>query len=409
MVAQLTSRDFSPQRCPQLCAVLSNLSVTLESELNRYRRNRDRYTQKATNLFADIDDASFDLAVIESAAAASITAAGAIAKPTPPSLPPNRKLNSGQTPTEPVGAPQDRYLALLPTELATSSLALSKVRPHQVEESLLSQHTDKATHQLVDAEESDADADAASNGYLTSSEKLIESLAQVPAMPEPTSALAKPKHKTVSLLAGAALGLLGLVSGLGASYLMANPLVAQRIADYFWRDEAKSVALQTQAFDPPGPDLSANEFVDLELDNLSSLTMPQAVLNLEANVPASLTQAEDTSSTATNLSGASDESAIAPLSAAPPATTPAATLAPPIGTQAVVIPTGLTYYVTASFSSEQDLIAIRSAVSEAFVRRFPDGNRVQIAAFDNPQAAQTFITELSSKGIAAQIYGPTTE
>ena len=73
------------------------------------------------------------------------------------------------------------------------------------------------------------------------------------------------------------------------------------------------------------------------------------------------------------------------------------------------MPVGLTYYVTAPYVSEQSLTNIRSSVSEAFVRRFADGNRIQIAAFDNPQAAQSFIEELQAQDISAQIYGPTTE
>jgi len=81
----------------------------------------------------------------------------------------------------------------------------------------------------------------------------------------------------------------------------------------------------------------------------------------------------------------------------------------PIETQAVVIPTGLTYYVTAPFTTEQGLTTLRGSVSEAFVRRFADGDRVQIAAFDNPQAATAFVEELKTKNITAQIYGPTTE
>ncbi|MGB7485332.1 MAG: SPOR domain-containing protein, partial [Phormidesmis sp.] len=155
-----------------------------------------------------------------------------------------------------------------------------------------------------------------------------------------------------------------------------------------------------------GPDLSANEFINLKLNNLSSLAMPQAELTPAANVPANLAQTEGSSSTTTDLPPTQSTSAVSPL---PPSAAPTLALAPPSGTQAVVIPTGLTYYVTTPFASEQGLATIRETISEAFVRRFSDGNRIQIAAFDNPQAAQSFIAELSTKGIAAQIYGPTTE
>jgi len=409
MIAQLTSRDFSPQLCPQLCTVLSSLSVNLDSELNRYRRDRHQYKQLEANLFDEIDDASFDLAAVESAVEASIATVSAIARSTPPSLPPNKKLLLGSVSRGSKDASQNTGLALSSAKLlpqpASSSLALAEAQPNGFENSSLAERIDKETHSLASSGKTDIDTIA--SGYLASSEKLIESLAQVSSMPEPISAIAKPRHKTVSLLAGAALGFLGLVTGLGASYLMANPLVAQRIADQFRLHPAELTARQIKAFDPLGPDLSANEFINLKLNNLSSLAMPQAELapaaNIPANIPANLAQTEGSSGTTTDLPPTQPTVSPLPSSAAPPA------LAPPSGTQAVVIPTGLTYYVTTPFASEQGLTTIRETISEAFVRRFSDGNRIQIAAFDNPQAAQSFIAELSTKGIAAQIYGPTTE
>ncbi|MGB3571484.1 MAG: SPOR domain-containing protein [Phormidesmis sp.] len=413
MIAQLTSRDFLPQLCPQLRTVLSSLGVNLDSELNRYRRDRHHYNQLEANLFDEIDDASFDLAAVESAVEASIATVSAIARSTPPSLPPNKKLLLGSASQESRDAEPNRGLALSPPKLtpqsASSSLAFAEAQPNDFENGSLAERVDKETHSLASPGKNDIgknDIGTIASGYLASSEKLIESLAQVSPMPEPIDAIAKPRHKTVSLLAGAALGFLGLVTGLGASYLMANPLVAQRIADQFRLHPAELTATQIKAFDPLGPDLSANEFINLKLNNLSSLAMPQAELTPAANVPANLAQTEGSSSTTTDLPPTQSTSAVSPL---PPSAAPTLALAPPSGTQAVVIPTGLTYYVTTPFASEQGLATIRETISEAFVRRFSDGNRIQIAAFDNPQAAQSFIAELSTKGIAAQIYGPTTE
>ncbi len=391
MIAQLTSRDCSPQLCPQLRTVLSSLSVTLDAELYRYRRNRYRHNQAETNLFADIDDASFDLAVIENAVEASIKTAGAIARAIPPSLPPNKKLLSGSTSQAP----------------ESSSLVLATLRSNESKDSPLINSPDKNTHSPASSEETEIDT--VSSGYLASSEKLIESLTQIPHLLEPIDTLAKPKKKTVSLLAGGALGFLGLIAGLGASYLMANPLIAQRIASQFQPNEAALTATQSNAFDPPGPDLSANEFVDLELNNLSSLTMPQTIspseLTLAANVPDNLAQTNSPSSPPPALPSTQEPSTLPSI---PPATSPIA-LAPPVGTPPVVVPARLTYYVTSPFSSEQGLLTIRETISEAFVRKFSDGNRIQIAAFDNPQAAQSFVTKLSAEGITAQIYGPTVE
>ncbi|MEL6902604.1 MAG: hypothetical protein AAFP07_16790 [Cyanobacteria bacterium J06606_4] len=252
----------------------------------------------------------------------------------------------------------------------------------------------------------------------------------MPELPDPVDTLTdgklKPKRKTVSLLAGATLGFVGLVAGLGASYFMANPGLTQRLVSRFRPPSLETASQSVRNFDPPGPDLSANEFIDLDIDNLSSLAMPTAVVvpsgDAAPPAPTALPPIESTGSAApvptalpplptggapaaNNLSSGGVPSNGGAPSAAP---MPGSAIAP-IETQAVVMPVGLTYYVTVPFTTQQRLLDIRQSISEAFVRRFADGNRIQIAAFDNPQAAQQFIEELEAQDITAQIYGPTTE
>ena len=409
---------------PQLGTVLSSLNISLEAELNRYRRTRRIDGLVEEDLFAELEDPSFDLDAMERAVEASVAHTATLARPvTPPPVPVNKKISAHLTTTS---------SALAIPKPALPPETVSAIRP-------LPQATDlaisEASHPTTDSQAAVLPGDAEKltpTGYLASSEKLIESLAEVPPMPEPVDTTTKPKRKTVSLLAGATLGFAGLVAGLGASYLMANPLVTQQLASSLKGSDQESAIANGKSFDPPGPDLSANEFIDLEIDNLSSLKMPQTTIS-----PSIGTSGIGTSETA--LANPATTNALPPIegqigtnpvaiapTASPttnPATTPAATpttsptptlasrpVSPaPIETQAVVLPAGLTYYVTTPFTTEQNLITIRESVSEAFVRRFSDGDRIQIAAFDNPQAAGTFVEELKSKSIAAQIYGPTTE
>lgn len=350
MAGQLPSDGLSAS----LQAVLSSLNVNLEAELNRYRRNRVLGSAATDDLFADLEDPSFDLETVESSISVP-----AVAVPTPPPLPPNKKLTA----------------SLTKSVSSTSVTSADAPSADSLAKSPSQHHTQPPA--------SNADPSAS---YLASSEKLIESLKDVPEMPDPVDTVLKPKRKTLSLLAGATLGLFGLVAGLGASYIMSNPLVAQRLARGFKKDDGAIATAAKDRFDPPGPDLSEQEFVDIDIDNLSSLKMPRTTIDpaLQPDLPS-----------------------VAPL---PPIASAPAPLAPlPAATQAVAIPAGVNYYVTVPFTTEQGLLNVRQTVDEAFVRQFSDGNRIQLAAFDNPEDAQQFLSEVASQGVTAQVYGPTTE
>ncbi len=348
MADQRSSDNLSPS----LQAVLSSLNVNLEAELNRYRRNRLNHSStSASDLFTGFEDPAFDLDTLESTLAIPSVAMPALPASEPPPLPRNKKLLQSKS------------------ESADASVSSQPL--------------------ALNSGLSDTEGSLATSGsYLESSEKLIESLTDVPEMPEPVDATFKPKRKTVSLLAGATLGFLGLAAGLGSSYIMNDPALVQRLTKGFRREDPAIATASQPTFDPPGPDLSEQEFVDIDIDNLSSLKMPQTAIDpaLKPDSPA--------------------QTPLPPIVSQPPTQTATAL---PTETQAVAIPAGVTYYVTVPFSTEQGLLDIRQSVSEAFVRQFADGNRIQLAAFDNPTAAQEFVSEIKAKGVSAQIYGPTTE
>ncbi len=355
---------------PQLRAVLGSLTVSLESELNRYRR-RPITSSADDDLFADLEDAAFDVAGVDLPASVPTVAVPV------PALPPNRKLLAqAASVNEGLEQKDDPNRGAI----AVTSAALTG----SVGEALAA----GTHHSSLPGSTSGA---FTTSGYLESSEALIESLREVPTLPEPVD-LTQRKRKTVSLLVGATLGFLGLVAGLGASYAISNPKVVQQLADGL-QGGAVAIAPAAQiAFDPLGPDLSASEFIHLDLENLSTLNMPQTMPQSAAN-PQSLPVAPSSGTVLPPI--ASDGQ-----SATSPATTEI---------QAAAVPTGLTYYVTVPFSTEQDLFEIRKSVDAAFVRQFADGNRVQLAAFNNPESAQQFIADIKAQGISAQVYGPTAE
>lgn len=437
MANQLSSNTLSPQ----LQAVLGSLNINLEAELNRYRRNSFIEGETSKDLFADLeDDSAFDLDAVN----AAVVVPTAALPMSPPPVPRNKKIFPDEPTDQPstsfevsaktrnrdhAGSPSDRPsietvpLNTKPIPSAdvasanglTASSALTVPAAKSSESSSEAMQAgmltakDPSTTAQGTAIAPSASTPISHGGYLTSSEKLIESLNEVPSMPDPVASVVKPKRKTVSLLMGALLGFFALVAGLGASYLMSNPSVAQRFANGFKRGDGAIATAAKSSFDPPGPDLSAREFIDLEIDNLSSLKMPQTTIDPASN-PA-VTGATPVSPVALPpiANGVAQPSTVTQNQtvALQPSTQ---SLPQPNATQAALLPAGSNYYITVPFTTEQGLIQIRQTVNEAFVRQYADGgNRIQLAAFDNATSAQQFIEELKVQGVTAQVYGPTAE
>ncbi|MBE9064643.1 hypothetical protein [cf. Phormidesmis sp. LEGE 11477] len=419
MAVQLTTHGLSPQ----LSAVLSGLNISLEGELIRYRRNRRLGSSHVADALTSIEtDPVFSENPEEAALVMGL-----------PSVPPNKKLLAASSydrdflgsdlPALPVSAQRVPKPLVDPVSSGTCDLSMSAllspltkaanssaehIVPATVGSSqpLSNQLSQARFAEAVGAVEAIAPTLAGSNtpsSYLTSSEKLIESLEDQSTQLESFgSAVDRSRRKTVSLIAGAALGFFGLVAGLGASYVMSNPLVTQRLANGLADLEVENTATD---FDPPGPDLSSAEFVEIGINNLSSLQMPETGL-----IAPDLLNSGQLPPTPPMPAGLSAPAAPAAASTVPPAAEPEPSPTSAVAeTQAAVLPVGLTYYVTVPFSSEQALLQIRETISEAFVRQFADGNRIQVAAFDNAQSAQQFIEELKESNIAAEVYGPTTD
>ena len=62
------------------------------------------------------------------------------------------------------------------------------------------------------------------------------------------------------------------------------------------------------------------------------------------------------------------------------------------------------YLVVMPYSGDNSLNQVRQIVQDAFVETFPDGKRIQIAAFDTEEQAQQYIARLAQSGLRASVY-----
>jgi len=84
-----------------------------------------------------------------------------------------------------------------------------------------------------------------------------------------------------------------------------------------------------------------------------------------------------------------------PASLPPRATTPAApssSAAPAPG-----------YVVVTPYTGDRNLENAQRVVPDAYVRNYPDGARVQLGSFNDPEKARSVVEQLQQQGIEAQI------
>jgi hypothetical protein len=335
---------------PQLKTVLSNLNVHLEDELMRYRRQLRGQAAAAKPAPAP----SLDLISVKASAA--------------PPPPPNPLLVSQTALPEASAAPA-------PPEVPAPDLAL---------------HPDQVSPE----------------SYLASSEALLQSLAEErlePEAPEPPTPV-EPYHpgrrSRMALWLG--LLLLLLVSSLGLGYVMMNPAVLSPLRNWVKArlpEAAETPSAPAPAEEPPAdrplPDLSTREFVELDLENLSTLD-----INSTGTPPSLSTPIPGQSGLPTDGTVTTPVTPPAPLPPSPVPPSPAPTSAVPVGTS---------YYVIADYTGDASLAQVRTVVSDAFVRAFKPGSRIQVGAFDNAASAEQFVQALKQRGVTAQVYGPTDE
>jgi cell division septation protein DedD len=62
--------------------------------------------------------------------------------------------------------------------------------------------------------------------------------------------------------------------------------------------------------------------------------------------------------------------------------------------------------VLVNYKSDRTLEQARTVVPDAYVRNFPEGNRIQMGAFKRESEAKTLIEQLNQQGVSASIYRP---
>jgi hypothetical protein len=169
-----------------------------------------------------------------------------------------------------------------------------------------------------------------------------------------------------------------------------------------------------------GLDLSApEELVTIDFNNLPNLD-PQlpATVNNPVNIPEEL-RTSPSNHTASNQAANPSTPAPKPLVTIPTPVAPTppnllSALLPPelrpqvetdgISTPALPSQGQALYLVVLAYNNEEQLAQVRTVSKQAFVKKLPEGNFIQIAAFDNPKEAQVYGTNLSFEGVKPIVY-----
>jgi hypothetical protein len=148
------------------------------------------------------------------------------------------------------------------------------------------------------------------------------------------------------------------------------------------------------------------------LENLNTAILPQSVQDNLPNARANNSNNANSNNANSNNANSGNNSPQAKTGASSP--TPAATNQTP-GTQTTqklpepsVSPQSFPafFYVVIDYQNEDSLYLARQAIPDAYVREFPIGVKVQMAAFEDTASAQAMVQYLKEQGFAAQVYQP---
>ena len=425
---------------PVIKAALSSLDIQLEEELVRYRR------QKAGH---------------------SVMPNSRLGRTTTPQVIDLMAQDGSQSINQPPDSGMASPISMMPPSLANPDLA-SFQSTHPNHNHNTASPTDNLESALPEAENIRSDSEVREtsharetsvggdlvyqgaiptppNDYLASSEELLRSLAEEEAQ------LHKERRLRDNLLTPLAVGslLLLLLTSATLGYIVTNPSVLQNLGGNRFSKSPKEVAspgtqssITDTASETPiiqGPNLAAQEFVDLNLNNLSTLKTASSASGSQAEAKSdsaiqprvgSVTPANVANSSPQNLADALLPPDIQPIIGTPtlvgpppfspqtqtpanvakPSPTakniqPSAATANQVGANPAQLPKGY-YYVLANYQSDRQLENIRKIVGDAYLLKFPQGSRIQLGTFDQESQAKTFIQVLQKKGIPASVYRP---
>ncbi|HIK28099.1 MAG: hypothetical protein N3E45_02320 [Oscillatoriaceae bacterium SKW80] len=409
---------------------LGSLDVQLEEELTRYRRHRRCEQLNSTQRkLARSATGEPDLIYV--------TASG------------------GRTQPQVASAPETPIITL-PEGTSLENLQANESKPQAwpaTSPSLLLSGAEAAPKEIT---ESNVNSEKNPEGYLESSEALLENL-----KPEET-----PKQTETntddSLLSPLGIGsmLLFLMASIIFGYVATNPAgLAHLGLGRFFNRQAPS-ATQKPAKTPAAneniaetqiatsPNLASQEFVELNLSTLSNLdpkansiaqpeVAPVPTAGASPLPTVTIAPAPGVKSSSGNASGLKNLSSAllpqtnqstkvsssalklprppVPAQPAKEAPTTTATISLPINPVPTPTPAKKTntnaggenfYYVVMEYEGEQSLEKARQVVADAYTREFPVGVRIQLGAFGDAKTAQVLVQELQRQGLPAQVYRP---
>ncbi|MEM9482245.1 MAG: hypothetical protein AAGA83_00985 [Cyanobacteria bacterium P01_F01_bin.116] len=391
---------------PQLENVLRNLNVNLEDELMRYRRQRHGRVPPPPPPRRTAQLKTIDLISVPATPGDSVP----IESATPPPPPPNPFLKQQLSEPE-----EDPELAEL-EQMMVQDTSTEEVSGAETDEELLPVPV----------------SDMPTEGYLESSEELLKSIAEEQTEPESVPEPYSPERKNNSLLKLAGLVLV-LLGGIGVGFAITYPSQLQNLRSQLWpAGEPDDIELTETAdtpaepasplpsadpsdasvdgYKPPGPDLSTQEFKDLddvqdlvtlELDTPNSTPFPPVSNPAQTPIPTTPAVGQPAQSPALSSSAAPGTPA--------PATTPPAPAPAAAPTPATTPAAGSNFYVVSAYTGDASLNKARELVPDAFVRNFNAGARIQLAAFDNQAQAEDQVAALTQQGAVVELFGPTNE
>ncbi|MGL5196815.1 MAG: hypothetical protein ACRC8Y_24760 [Chroococcales cyanobacterium] len=115
--------------------------------------------------------------------------------------------------------------------------------------------------------------------------------------------------------------------------------------------------------------------------------------------PAGTPPATGTAPTVTPNGGTATPAPAAPATPATPATP-----APTTGVSPASFP-GF-YYVVMDYQNDESLWKAREVVPDAYLREYPIGVKIQVAAFEDQASAQAMVEQMKKQGLTGQIYKP---
>jgi hypothetical protein len=345
-----------------------------------------------------------------------------------------------------------------------TDMTLTTVSPDPDWEELLREGVDSGSIDAAPDSESALEAnplpfDTEPEDYLESSEDLLRSIAE-----ESVARRSRQEANLLnSLLSPLGVGSMALVllSSASLGYVIMHP----SSLDFLWSSQQAShsngAGTDAETFASPlipdSPNLAADEFVDLNVNNLSTIpgtparsplpSPPATTAATPAPTPAAIdtapietapvtetvpAEAEPASPATpdplpvvepepvyvtpeppiTESTAPSEPIAVSPPEPLPPESAEVATapLPPePIASEsspvAATQPAG-TYYVVSPYNGDPSLQQAREAVPDAYVRNFASGASVQLGVFSDQENAQELLQQLEAEGIPAEIYQP---